>query len=69
MGTTSATPSPLSSDCLVSSRFSPMAAITVRSVPTITWAFSPRLSIRRTIWLISASEAPFFMTTIMAMNS
>jgi signal peptidase II len=46
-----------------------MAAITVRSVLTITWAFRPSPSMRRTICEISVCEAPFFITTIMGLDS
>ena len=47
------------------SRLSPMAAITVRSVPTITCALSPSDSTRRAIrWIISCVALRFITTII-----
>src|SRR5260370_1163545 len=65
MGTTLSTPSVVSSACRAPSRFSPMAATTVSSVPSITWLRRPSCSICSMTWSIWARLAPGFMTTIM----
>ena len=69
MGTTLATPATVSSDSRISSRLSPIAAMTVRSVPTMTWALSPSLSTFSAAFWTSCSVASRFMTMIMAFSS